>query len=69
MRKDVREVLRYAEDRGFVCVGLNSKSHWKLRHSSGAHMTLPSSPGRRGRWEKNAKADINRIHRNSQEKK
>lgn len=63
MKKEVREVLRYAEDRGFVCVGQDGSNHWRLRHPSGAHVTLPSSPGKHRRWDKNAKAKINRIHK------
>ena len=64
MKKEVKQVLKIAEEHGFTCIGLGGKSHWTLEHKSGARITLPSSPSR-GRWRQNALADIKRIHRNS----
>ena len=62
MKKDVRDFIKQAEDYGFVCIGLNGKDHWTLRHKSGVKITVACSP-RRGRWRQNALAQVRRIHR------
>lgn len=65
MKKEIKDVIQFAEDHGFTVLGLTGGSHWRIRHASGAHLTLPSSPSR-GRWKQNAMADIRRIHRTTQ---
>lgn len=67
MKKEVKDVLRIAEQHGFTCIGRSGKDHWTLQHSSGAKMTLPSSPSH-GRWKQNSVAHIKRIHRNSKDR-
>lgn len=61
-RKDVRDVVRFAEDKGFVaCKGMTGSGHWKLLHPAGGMLILPATPHRGGRWVKNVHADIRRI--------
>jgi hypothetical protein len=66
-RKDVREVLVYAEERGFRIEGLTGSGHWKLRHHSGPMLIVPATPGGY-RWRMNSITHINRIHRQAKER-
>ncbi len=59
-RKDVGEVIKYAESRGFQCVGMTGSGHWRLRHSGGRTVVISATPGR-GRFRQNSIRDINRI--------
>lgn len=59
-RKDVGELIKFAGEHGFTEHGMNGRGHWKLRHTSGATLVVPATPSR-GRWRKNAEADIRRI--------
>lgn len=44
MKKQVRELVEYAERCGFVLDGQNSKSHYVLRHPNGAVKAIASTP-------------------------
>jgi len=61
-RKDVKDVIRYAKIRGFELAGHTGSGHWRLRHFGGESIILPASPSC-SRWDRNAKAKINRINR------
>lgn len=61
-RKDVKDVIRYAGLRGFELTGRTGTGHWRMVHLSGQAIILPASPSC-SRWDKNAKAKINRINR------
>lgn len=59
-RKDVREFINQAEGQGFRCEGMTGGGHWKLRHSSGATLIVPATPGGY-RWRKNLESIMKRI--------
>jgi predicted RNA binding protein YcfA (HicA-like mRNA interferase family) len=63
-RKDVAEFIKHAACRGFTEDGMNGRGHWRLRHPSGATVTVAATP-HGGRWRKNAEADLRRIERNT----
>jgi len=67
-RKGVKDVIRYAADHGFTLIGLTGSGHWRLVHASGEPLIIPQTPSCY-RWDKNAKAKINRIHRSYSEDK
>lgn len=60
-RKDVGEVIRFAEEHGFKCEGMTGSGHWRLRHISGPLLIVPATPGGY-RWRQNARSHIKRIH-------
>ena len=59
-RKDVREFISLAKGHGFSVEGMNGGGHWKLRHTSGAWMTVPATPSGY-RWRKNLESTMKRI--------
>jgi predicted RNA binding protein YcfA (HicA-like mRNA interferase family) len=59
-RKDVGEVIKYAQCRGFECLGMTGSGHWKLKHPTGGLLILPATPSG-SRWVKNVHSDIRRI--------
>lgn len=60
-RKDVGEVIKYAENRGFTCVGMTGSGHWRLRHTGGRTVIISATPTSRSRWRKNSINHIDRI--------
>lgn len=61
MRKDVREVITYAEALGFVNEGQDGRGHYVLRHkASGACERVPATPGAYT-WRANCLATLRRI--------
>jgi predicted RNA binding protein YcfA (HicA-like mRNA interferase family) len=63
IRKDVAEVIKWAERRGFTLVGPTGSGHWKLRHPRCGVIIMAQTPGG-GRWQQNAKSLIRRKLRN-----
>ena len=60
-KKEVAEVIRFAQTRGFVMEGLTGSGHWRLRHKSGSIIILSATPHGGSRNRKNALALIQRI--------
>lgn len=60
-RKDVGELIKYAIERGFTEAGMNGRGHWRLRHTSGALVVVPATPGG-SRWRRNLEATIRKIN-------
>lgn len=59
--KMARELVKYAEDRGFVWDGkLTGGGHIKLRHPNGGLVILAATPGR-GNNGHNSRKDIERV--------
>lgn len=61
-RKEVREVIEYAETRGWECEGLGRSGHIKLRHPSGGMVAVSATPSSQG-FTKAAKASIRRAEK------
>lgn len=59
-RKDVREVIRYAQSHGFDIEGLTGSGHWRMKHPTGGLLIVAATP-RGYRWRQNARAQIRRI--------
>lgn len=59
-RKDVGQFIKHAAGYGFACEGMTGGGHWRLRHSSGAILIVPATPGG-GRWQQNLAATMKRI--------
>lgn len=64
-KKDVGEIIRYAESRGFELTGMTGSGHWRLRHKNGPILILAATPNGGSRWRKNAIAHINRTHKDT----
>ena len=63
LRKDVREVVRYAEQHGYEYQGIRKSGHLKLKNTRNGHcLSLPASPSCHY-WTRNAQADIRRYSR------
>ena len=62
MNKEVKQVIKYAEDFGFEFEGFTGSGHTKLRHKGGQMIIMATSPNGGNRWKKNAVAMIHRIH-------
>lgn len=61
--RTARELLKYAEERGFVWDGkLTGGGHIKLVHPNGGRVILPATPGRGNRGQHSRK-DIDREAR------
>jgi hypothetical protein len=61
--KLARELLKYAEDRGFEWDGrLTGGGHIKLRHPNGGVVLLAATPGRKNNGH-NSRKDIERVAR------
>lgn len=69
MKKEVRQVVKYAEDYGFRWEGYTGTGHAKLRHKGGQMLIMATSPNGGNRWRKNALALIHRIDATHKEKK
>ena len=69
MKKDVKQLIKYAEDFGFHWEGYTGTGHIRLRHKHGKTVTMASSPNGGNRWRKNALAIIHRIDADSKDKK
>lgn len=65
-RKEVGQFIKYAEANGFTREGLTGSGHWKLRHTSGAVIIAPATPGGRCRWRKNLEAYVKQINKGDQ---
>lgn len=61
--KEVRELVKHAEENGFTCIGIGGSGHWKLRHTSGRMLVVPATPHGGRRWRQNAEAMIKRINK------
>lgn len=61
-RKEVREIIAYAESFGFQLEGFNGRGHWILRIPGGPRLTVSATPSSPSAW-RNAKADIKRKAR------
>lgn len=60
--KEVREVIQYAEGRGWTCQGQMTSGHIKLTHPNGGRVTMSASPSR-GNFRINVIQDIKREER------
>lgn len=60
-RKDVREFISHAKGHGFSCEGMTGSGHWRLRHTSGASLIVPATPGGGSRWRKNLESTMKQI--------
>lgn len=60
-RKDVREFIQHARGFGFQCEGMTGGGHWRLRHTSGAMLIVPATPGGGSRWRKNLEATMKKV--------
>jgi len=58
--KEVRQLIRELEQKGWVFVRMCGTGHFKMRHPSGGITIIPNSPSD-GRWIKNKRAEIRRI--------
>lgn len=65
-RKDVGEFIKYARARGFECEGMTGSGHWRLRHTSGAVIIAPATPGGGSRWRQNLEAYVRQIIKGEQ---
>lgn len=65
-RKDVREFINRAKDHGFSCEGMTGSGHWRLRHTSGASLIVPATPGGGSRWRKNLESIMRQIIKGDQ---
>ena len=62
MRKEVRQVIKLAEDHGFKYEGLTGSGHVRIRHRGGQMLIMPSSPRGGNRWRQNTISLIHRIN-------
>ena len=60
MRKDVRELIEYAEQLGFTNQGIDGRNHYRLTHPNGTWFSAPATPSDT-RSVKNAKATLRRL--------
>jgi predicted RNA binding protein YcfA (HicA-like mRNA interferase family) len=60
-RKDVGQFIKQAKCHGFHVVGMTGSGHWKLRHTSGATLIVPATPGGGSRWRRNLESTMKRI--------
>lgn len=62
MRKDVKEVIAYAESLGFeLVIKVGRSRHLKMQHKgNGAIIIIPSTPSA-PTWRRNLEADIRRY--------
>lgn len=58
--KEIREIIRIAEDAGFHMDRYTGTGHYKMRHGGGGTIIIPSTPSGR-RWKQNVLADIRRY--------
>lgn len=65
--KEVREVIRYAESRGWVLEGMGRSGHVKLRHPNGAMVTMSATPSSRS-FRYAAKGSIRQAERSVDER-
>jgi len=61
VKKEVRQVIKYAEAYGFHYEGQTGSGHAKLRHKGGQMLVMGTSPNGGNRWKQNAVALIHRI--------
>jgi predicted RNA binding protein YcfA (HicA-like mRNA interferase family) len=61
-RKDVNEMISYAEGKGFKVVGMTGTGHWKLTHPRGGILIISATPSG-GRWRENSRSTINKLLR------
>lgn len=59
-RKEVAEVIRYAEERGFKLEGYTGSGHWLMKHPLAGKLIIPSTPSGYS-WRQNTLADIRRL--------
>lgn len=64
--KEVRDVIRYAEGRGWICEGQMGSGHIRLTHPNGGRVTISSTPSK-GSFRIRAMEDIRREERRCQE--
>ncbi len=69
MKKEVRQLVKYAEDYGFTFESYTGTGHAKLRHKGGQMLIMATSPNGGNRWKKNALALIHRIDNAAKDKK
>ena len=62
LRKDVREVVKYAEQYGFELAGIRKSGHIRLTHANGHSISLSASPSC-PHFRRNAQADVRRYSR------
>jgi predicted RNA binding protein YcfA (HicA-like mRNA interferase family) len=60
-RKDVGQFIKYAKAHGFHVEGMTGGGHWKLRHTSGAMLIVPATPGGGSRWRRNLESTMRKI--------
>jgi predicted RNA binding protein YcfA (HicA-like mRNA interferase family) len=60
-RKDVGEFIKHAKGHGFHVEGMTGGGHWKLRHTSGAMLIVPATPGGGSRWRRNLESTMRKI--------
>lgn len=60
--KDIREVIKYAEELGFrIMDSMGRSKHIKMQHKgNGAIIVIPTTPSRPS-WRRNVEADIRRY--------
>jgi predicted RNA binding protein YcfA (HicA-like mRNA interferase family) len=60
-RKDVGQFIKHARGQGFSVEGMTGSGHWRLRHTSGAVLIVPATPGGSSRWRKNLESTMKGI--------
>ena len=58
--KEIREILRFAEESGFTMDRYTGTGHYKMTHRDGGTIIVPSTPSG-DRWKQNVLADIRRV--------